>query len=127
MILISITPTHIEGVGGRGGVLVGAVVEEKVGELEEEVREGFYKWLRKDLTGVVPGVSGKRRFLARFQYWREKDLTLNQLTVMTVYKIPVDEEPMVPTISGIPDETFDSEKGCYHGVYFMQNLRSRVV
>ena len=42
---------------------MGAVVKENVGELYNEVREGFSRRPRKELTGVVQGVSGKRRFL----------------------------------------------------------------
>ena len=28
-------------------------MKEKVGALEEELREGFYRWLRKEFSGVV--------------------------------------------------------------------------
>ena len=31
----------------------------------------------------------------------------------------MEEEPEVPTIPEIPDETVPSEKGFYHGVYVM--------
>ena len=46
--------------------MVGTVVKSKIGDLEEEVRAGSSRTTRKDLTGVVQGVSGKKRFLARF-------------------------------------------------------------
>ena len=53
---------------GRGSkIMVGTVVKAKIGELEEEVRAGSPRRMRKDLTGVVKGVSGKKRFLVRFQ------------------------------------------------------------
>ena len=94
-------------------------MKEKVGELEDEVREGFSRRLRKELTGVVQGVSGKMRFLVRFQDGCEKDLILNQLTVGTSEKSPMDEEPKVTTISVIPDETVDLEKGYYHSVHVL--------
>ena len=100
-------------------ILVGVVAKAKVGELEDEVREGFTRRLRKALSGVLQGVSGKRRFLVRFQDGYEKDLTSNQLTLVTVDKIPVTEEAKVPTISVIPDETVDIEKGYYNGVYVL--------
>ena len=45
---------------------MGEVVKAKVGELEEEAREVFLRQPRKYLTGVIHGVSGKKRFLARF-------------------------------------------------------------
>ena len=69
--------------------MVGAVVKSKIGELEEEVREGFLRLLRKELTGVVQGVYGKKRFLMRFQYGCKKDLTSNQLDILILEKIPV--------------------------------------
>ena len=54
---------------GRGNkIAVGKVVKAKVGELEEEVREGFSRRLRNDLTVFFQGLSGKKRFLVRFQY-----------------------------------------------------------
>ena len=52
---------------GRGvNIVVGALVKSKIGELEEEVRAGSSRRMRKDLNGVVQGVSGRRRFLVRF-------------------------------------------------------------
>ena len=65
---------------------------------------------------MVQGISGKKRFLVRFQYGCKKDLTSKQLTVLILEKIPVEEEPRVPMISVIPDGTFTSEKGYYCGV-----------
>ena len=60
--------------------------------------------MRKYLTGVVQGVSGRRRFLVRFQNGCEKNISLNQLTVVIVEKILVEEEPEVSTIPEIPDD-----------------------
>ena len=65
---------------------------------------------------MVQEVSGKKRFLVRFQYGCKKDMTSNQLTVVILDNIPVEEEPTVPMITVIPDETFPSEKGYYCGV-----------
>ena len=45
----------------------GTVVKYKIGELEEEVRAGHSRRMRKELTSVVQGVSKRRRFLVRFQ------------------------------------------------------------
>ena len=86
---------------------MGAVVKAKVGTLEDEVREGFSRWLREDFIDMVQGLSGKRRLLVRFWDGCEKDLTLNQLTVVTVERIPMTEEYEVPMISAIPCETID--------------------
>ena len=90
--------------------MVGAFIKSKLGELEEELRGGFLGLLRKELTDVVQGVSGKKRFLMSFQYGFKKYLTSNQLTVVILEKSPVKKEPRVPMIPVIPDETFPSEK-----------------
>ena len=45
---------------------MGAVVKSKIGDLEEEVRAGSLRRMRKDFTVVVKGVEGGRRFLVRF-------------------------------------------------------------
>ena len=52
---------------------------------------------------LVQGVYDKRRFLARFQYGCDKDLTPNKITVVTVANIPVEKESEVPVIYVIPD------------------------
>ena len=55
---------------GRGDkIMVGAVVKAKIGELEEEVRAGNSRRMRKEFTGVVQGVSMRSRFFVRFQNW----------------------------------------------------------
>ena len=46
--------------------MVGTVVKAKIGELEDEVRVGSSRRMRKELTGVVQGFSRRRRFLVRF-------------------------------------------------------------
>ena len=93
----------MHGGGGGGKIVVGAVFKSKLGELEEEVREGFLRLLRKDLTGVFQGVSGKKRLLMRLQYGCKKDLTSNQLAVVILEKSPVEEESKVPMIPVIHD------------------------
>ena len=57
------------------------IVKEKISELEEEVRVGCSRIMRKELTGVVQIISGRKRFLARFQDGCKMDLTSNQLTI----------------------------------------------
>ena len=46
--------------------MVGTVVKALVGELEEDIREGFSRRLRKEITGMVQVVLGNRRYLVRF-------------------------------------------------------------
>ena len=77
---------------------MGTVVKEKVGELEDEVREVFSRQMRNYLTVLVESVSGNRGFLVRAQGVCDKDTTSNQLTVVTVDSIPVTKESKVPMI-----------------------------
>ena len=58
----------------------------------------------KELTGVVQGVSGRRRLLMRFQNGCKNNLSSNQLTVVIVDKIPAEEEPSVSMIPEIPED-----------------------
>ena len=44
-------------------------------------------------------------------------MTSNPLTVVTLDRIPMDEEAEVPTIPKKPEEKVYLEKGYYHGVY----------
>ena len=63
------------------------------------------------MTGFVQGVSGRRRFLVRFQNRCENNLFSNQLTVLTAYEILVEEAPEVSTITEIPEDIVESHKG----------------
>ena len=68
--------------------MVGTVVKANIGELEEESRAGCSRSMRKELAGLVQGVLRKKRFLVRFQYGCENNLSSNQLTIVIVEKIP---------------------------------------
>ena len=59
--------------------------------------------MRKELNDVAESVFGKRRFLVRFQDGCGKDLTLNQLTKITVERIPNIKESKVTTIYTKPE------------------------
>ena len=78
--------------------MVGTVIKSKIGELEEELREGSSIRMRKELTGVVHGVLWRRSLLVRFHNGCEKNLSSNQLTVVIVYNIPEEKKPGVPKI-----------------------------
>ena len=93
--------------------MVGTVVKAKIGELEEEVRVGSSRRMSKELTGVVQGVSGRGRFLVRFQNGCEKNLSSNQLTVVTAHDILAEEAPKVSTIPEIPEDIVESLKGYF--------------
>ena len=75
--------------------------------------------MSKELAVVVQGVSGRRRFMVRFQYGCKNNLSNNQLTVVIVEKIPVEEEPEVSTIPDILEEQVELEKGYYRCVVIM--------
>ena len=98
-------------------IVVDMVVTEKICELDNEVREIFLRRMRKEFTGVIQGISGKKRFLVRFQYGCEKYLTSNQLAIVILQKSLVEEETKVHMIPEIPKEQVTPEKGYYHDVY----------
>ena len=83
---------------------MGMVVKSNIGELDEEVRAGSSIRMRKELTGVVQGVLGKKRFLVMFHGGCKNNLSSNQLTVMIVDKIPEEKEPEVFEIAEISEE-----------------------
>ena len=100
-------------------IVVGMVIKSRIGELEEEARAGNSRRTNKELNGMVLGVSGRRRFLVRFQNECKKNLSLNQLTAVLIEKIPVEEEPEISTISEIHENQVEKEKGYYRCVYVM--------
>ena len=63
-------PPHTVKIEGGGGnkIVVGTVVKANIGELEEELRERFSIRMRKELTGVVQIVFGKKRLLCNTTY-----------------------------------------------------------
>ena len=60
--------------------------------------------MRKESTGVVQDISGKRRFLVRFHDGCENNLSSNQLTIVIVEKILEEKEPEVFMNTEIPEE-----------------------
>ena len=93
---------------------------------KEEVRVFNSIGMRKDFTDVVQGVLWRRRFLVRFQNGCKNNLSLNQLTIVIVEKIPVEEEPMVSEITEIPEYQVKLEKGYYRCVYVMLQFKKEV-
>ena len=83
--------------------MVGTVGKENIGEFEEEVRAGCSRSMGKKLTGLLQDILGKKRFLVSFQYGCENNLSLNQLTIFIVEKIPEDKEPEVFKNREIPE------------------------
>ena len=55
-------PTERKSKGRGNKIVVGTVVEAKIGELEEEVRVGSSRRMRQELTGAFQGVSGRSIF-----------------------------------------------------------------
>ena len=64
--------------------MVVMVVNSKVGDLEEEIREVFSRRLKKDMNGVFQEVVEKRRYLVRFQDGLDKDILPNHITIVVV-------------------------------------------
>ena len=60
---------------GGNKIVVGTVVKSKIDELEEEVRAGSPRRMKKESTGVMHDVSGRRRFLTRFQNGYKKNMS----------------------------------------------------
>ena len=50
------------------------IVKDKVGDMEEEIKERFSRRLGEDMTGLVKEVVGKRSYLVRLQDVLEKDI-----------------------------------------------------
>ena len=71
----------------------GKIVKAKIGELEEEVRAGNSRRMRKEFSGVVQGVSGRRRILVRFQNGCKNNIFLNPLNIV-IFRLdtPVSQE-----------------------------------
>ena len=86
------THAHTTEVHGSGkNSLVGAAVKAKVRELEEEVRAGFTRCLRKYLTEVEESVSVYKMFFVRFQDVFKKNVRSNKINTVTVEMIPETE------------------------------------
>ena len=100
-------PTQRKSKGRGNNIVVGTIVKAKIGELEEEAMTGISISTSKELTAVVQGFPGRRRFLVRFQNGCQKNMSSNQLTVVIVQKIPEEKEPKVSEISEISEEHFE--------------------
>ena len=83
LLILKLSSPHRENQGG-GGYLGGVVFKENIGELEEGGSLGCLKRMRNDLTGVVQGISGKKRFLVNFQDGCKNNLSSDQLTIVIV-------------------------------------------
>ena len=53
---------------------VGSVVKAKVGEMEENTREGRIRRMRKELMGCVQAVVGKKKLLVQFKKLQKKEM-----------------------------------------------------
>ena len=66
--------------------------------------------IREEFTGLFQGVLGKKSFLVRFQDGRKNNLSLNELTIVILEKIPEEKESEVYEIVEIPEEQVRLEK-----------------
>ena len=106
--------------------MVGTVVKEKIGELEEELREGCLSRMSKELADVVQLILGKKRFLERFKDGCEKNLSSNQLTIVIVEKILEEKEPEVFMNIEIPEDQVNLDQGYYHCAYVILRFKNEV-
>ena len=81
--------------------------------------------MRKELTGVVQAISGKRRFLVRFHDGCEKNLSSNQLTIVAAHEILVEEAPLVSTIPVIPEDKMKVIRGTMFVSMLYYSLKRR--
>ena len=73
-------------------IVVGKVVKENLGKLEEDIREIFSRQLIKYLTGVTGRLIRMKRYLVRFEYGFKKELSSNKLTTTKEERSPETEE-----------------------------------
>ena len=98
---------------------MGILVKANIGKLEEKVREGCLRRTMNELSGMVQRILGNKKFFVRFQDGCEKNLSLDQLTIVILEKIMMEKETEVSTNSKIPEKKAALEKGNYHCVYVM--------
>ena len=77
---------------------MGSVVKAKVGELENIIREGRIRRMRKEVVGCVHSVMGNKKFLVLFEYGQNKEISSSLL----VYLSEKDEVEMEEPISHLP-------------------------
>ena len=62
---------------------VGCVVKEKVGDIEENTREGRSRRMRKDMVECVQAVLGKKILLVQFVDGQKKDMSSSLLVFLS--------------------------------------------
>ena len=91
--------------------MVGTVVKAKVGDMKEYIRKVFSRRLRKERTGVLQEVVGKRKYSERFQDGGEKEMLSKQITIVVV-RSEVEEDINMREVDMITE--VGKELGCYH-------------
>ena len=71
---------------------VGSVVNAKVGEIEENTREGRIRRMRKEVVGCIRAVAGKKIFLVQFGDGQKKEMVSSLLVSLSLKeKVDMDE------------------------------------
>ena len=83
----------------------------KVGDLAEEIREELLRRLKKEITVVVKEIVERMRYLVRLQDGLEKEMSLNQLTIVAI-RSELEEDIEVREVEIITEVR--EELGCYH-------------
>ena len=58
---------------------LGYVVKKKVGDIEEDTREGIIMRMRKEMVGCVQDLVGKKKLLVQLKYGNKKDMSSSLL------------------------------------------------
>ena len=58
---------------------MGSVLKKKVGDMENNKREGGSRKMRKEVVGCVQAVAGNNKFLVQFGDWQIKDMSPSSL------------------------------------------------
>ena len=54
---------------------VGSLIKAKVGNMEENTREGRSRMTRKEVVGCVQSVMGKKKFLVQFEDGKKREMS----------------------------------------------------
>ena len=111
---------------------MGAVVKAKVGEMEENTREGRSRRTRKEVVGCVQDVVGKKNFLGQFKDRQKKEISSVSLTYVCskeeicleidepISDLPQKEQGGFLNIDGYPvvESASMFERGMFFSVFY---------
>ena len=72
--VVSIAEAKKEKKRTKPKIWVGSLIKAKVGNMEENTREGRSRRMSKDVVGCVHSVVGKKKFLVQFEDGQKRDM-----------------------------------------------------